>query len=77
MKIELIIIVFLAGMFIGYILKDLLTTEQKVQINVRKQKIKGDNSSIDAVVDVEVENKKERKGLFNRLKDRKLRKNSQ
>ena len=77
MKIELIIIVFLAGMFIGYIIKDSLTTERKVVVNVKKQKVKGENNVFDAVVDVQIDEKKERKGIVNWLKDRKLRRNSQ
>ena len=72
MKIELIIIVFLAGFALGYILCDLLTTERKVVVNVKKQKVKGENNVFDAVVDVQIDEKKERKGIVNWLKDRKL-----
>jgi uncharacterized membrane protein YciS (DUF1049 family) len=75
MKIELIIILFLAGFALGYILCDLLTTERKVTVNVKKQKVKGEGNVFDAVIDVDVDQKKERKSFFKRLKDRKLRKN--
>jgi len=75
-KFYLYIIVFISGFIIGYILKDLLTVEKKTIVNVKKQKVKGTGNTLDAVIDVEVEEKKERKGLINWFKQRKLRKNS-
>ena len=74
-KFYLYIIVFASGFIIGYILKDLLTVEKKTVINVKKQKVKGTGNSLDAVIDVEVEEKKERKKLTDIFKRRKLRKN--
>jgi len=74
-KFYLYIIVFASGFIIGYILKDLLTVEKKTVINVKKQKIKGTGNTLDAVIDVEVEEKKVRKKLTDIFKRRKLRKN--
>ena len=74
-KFYLYIIVFASGFIIGYILKDLLTVEKKKVINVKKQKVKGTGNSLDAVIDVEVEEKKVRKKLTDIFKRRKLRKN--
>ena len=71
----LYIIVFLAGFIIGYVIKDLLTIERKTEVNVKKQKIKGTGNTLDAVIDVEVEEKKVRKKLTDIFKRRKLRKN--
>jgi uncharacterized membrane protein YciS (DUF1049 family) len=70
-----IVISFLAGFALGYILCDLLTTERKVTVNIKKQKVKGENNTLEAVTDIEVDQKKERKGFFKRLRNRKLRKN--
>ena len=74
-KFYLYIIVFLAGFIIGYVIKDLLTIERKTEVNVKKQKIKGTGNTLDAVIDVEVEEKKVRKKLTDIFKRRKLRKN--
>ena len=71
----LYIIVFLAGFIIGYVIKDLLTIERKTEVNVKKQKIKGTGNTLDAVIDVEVQEKKVRKKLTDIFKRRKLRKN--
>jgi len=74
-KFYLYIIVFASGFIIGYILKDLLTVEKKTVINVKKQKVKGTGNTLDAVIDVEVKEKKVRKKLTDIFKRRKLRKN--
>jgi|AntRauMFilla1563_2_1112583.scaffolds.fasta_scaffold20108_1 uncharacterized membrane protein YciS (DUF1049 family) len=71
-KLHLIIIIFLAGFIIGYIVKDLLTVERKSVIHIKKQKIKGDGNEMEAVVDVAMEEEK-RPGLLTRIfKKRKL-----
>lgn len=70
-----IIISFLSGFVIGYITKDLLTIEKQVQVNIKKQKVKGENNVLDAVVDVEVQEEEKNKGLFKWFKNRKLRRN--
>jgi len=74
-KFYLYIIVFLLAYFLGYMTKDLLTIERKTVLNVKKQKVKGRGNSLDAVIDVEIEEKKERKKLTDIFKRRKLRKN--
>lgn len=61
------LIAFLLGFIIGYIVKDLLTIEKKVVVNVKKQKIKGEGNQIDTDFDIEIkEAKKERFKLFKR-----------
>lgn len=63
------LIALLVGFIIGYIVKDLLTIEKKVVVNVKKQKIKGEGNQIDTDFDIEIqEAKKERRKLFNRKK---------
>ena len=75
MKIELIILIYLLGCLSGYILKDVLTTERKVTVNIKKQKVKGENNTLEAVTDIEVDEVDKRKGLFSNWKGRKLRRN--
>ena len=70
-------IVGIACFALGWILCDLATVEKKVVLNVKKQKVKGTGNTLDAVIDVDIEEKKERKGLRNLFKRRKLRRNSQ
>lgn len=61
------LIALLIGFIIGYIVKDLLTIEKKVVVNVKKQKIKGEGNQIDTDFDIEIkEAKKERFKLFKR-----------
>ena len=43
MNIWVYIVVFAVGFIAGYIIKDLLTVEKKVEVVVKKQKIKGDD----------------------------------
>lgn len=62
------IIAVLVGFIIGYIVKDILTVERKIEVNVKKQKIKGDGSSIDADFDIDIQEKKKR--FFNRKKEK-------
>ena len=49
------VIVFLIGFAIGYITKDQLTVEKKVEVHIKKQKVRGENNVLDAVVDVQVD----------------------
>lgn len=49
------LIVFLIGFAIGYITKDQLTVEKKVEVHIKKQKVRGENNVLDAVVDVQVD----------------------
>lgn len=50
--------VALAGGWGGYILKDVLTIEKKIDVTINKPKIKGDGSSIDIDQDVQVDERK-------------------
>jgi uncharacterized membrane protein YciS (DUF1049 family) len=67
------ILVFLAGFIIGYIVKDLITIEKKVEVSINKQKVRGKGNTLTSDMDVTVDEKKQRKGLFSKLKERKLR----
>ena len=58
----------LVGFIIGYITKDLLTIEKKIEVNIKKQKVKGEGNSLDADIDVTVDEKKEKKRLFKKKK---------
>jgi hypothetical protein len=71
-----IIVCLLAGFILGYVVKDLLTVEKKTTVNVRKQKVKGEGNVFDAVIDVNVDEKKEPSKLRKWLERRKLRKNN-
>lgn len=70
-----LLITFLSGFALGWILCDVATIERKVEVNIKKQKIKGEGNTLEAVTDIEVQEKKQDKKLFNWFKRRKLRKN--
>lgn len=61
---EWYIITGLVCFVLGYITKDLLTVEKKIEVNVKKQKVKGRGNKLDSDIDVEVEEKRESKRLF-------------
>ena len=56
------------GFALGYIAKDLLTIEKKVEVNIGKQKVRGKGNKMDTDYDVQVEEKKERRKLFGNKK---------
>ena len=56
------------GFALGYIAKDLLTIEKKVEVNIGKQKVRGKGNNMDTDYDVQVEEKKERRKLFGNKK---------
>lgn len=64
------VIAVLVGFILGYITKDILTIEKKIDVTIKKQKVKGENNRLEADVSVQVEEKKQRKGLFSKLKRR-------
>ena len=64
------VIAVLVGFIFGYITKDILTIEKKIDVTIKKQKVKGENNKLDADISVQVEEKKQRKGLFSKLKQR-------
>lgn len=66
------VIAVLVGFILGYITKDILTIEKKIDVTIKKQKVKGENNRLEADVSVQVEEKKQRKGLFSKLKERKF-----
>jgi len=69
------ILVFLAGFIIGYIVKDLITIEKKVEVSINKQKVRGKGNTLTSDMEVQVDEKKERKKLTDIFKNRKLRTN--
>ena len=56
------------GFALGYIAKDLLTIEKKVEVNIGKQKVRGKGNKMDTDYDVQVEEKKERRKWFGNKK---------
>ena len=52
------IVVGLVCFLLGYITKDLITIEKKVEITIEKQKVKGKGNILDADLDIKVEEKK-------------------
>ena len=69
------ILVFLAGFIIGYIVKDLITIEKKIDVSINKQKVRGKGNTLTSDMEVQVDEKKERKKLIDIFKNRKLRTN--
>jgi hypothetical protein len=56
------------GFAVGYIVKDLITVEKKIDISIGKQKVRGKDNVMDNDYDVNVDQKKQRKRLFKRNK---------
>ena len=52
------------GFALGYIAKDLLTVEKKVEVNIGKVKQKGKGNDLDSDYDINVDEKKERRKWF-------------
>ena len=75
MNFYLITAIFLSGFILGYVVKDLITIEKKVEVSINKQKVRGTGNTFSSDVDVTVDEKKERKGLIKWIKERKLRRN--
>jgi len=62
-----ILLFFTLGVLVGYIIADLLQIENKVTLNVKKQKIKGKGNTLNSSFRL--------KDLINRRKKRRLHKN--
>jgi uncharacterized membrane protein YciS (DUF1049 family) len=73
MNFYLITVIFLSGFILGYVVKDLITIEKRVEVSVNKQKVRGSGNIFKSDMDVTVDEKKERKGLIKWIKHRKLR----
>lgn len=61
----------------GYILKDRLTIEKEVTVNIRRIKNKGDASSIDLTQDIDVTTEEQKVGWFERLKRKREKKKAE
>lgn len=60
------LLVFVVGFSVGYFVKDQLTVEKKIEVEVKKQVVKGKGNKLNADFDVNVnEVAKPKRRLFN------------
>ena len=63
-----IVILMLVAFIGGYITKDMLTVEKKIEVTIKNPKVRGRGNTMTIDADVEVEEKKERRKLFGKRK---------
>ena len=54
----------IVGFIFGYIAKDIMTVEKKVEVTIGKVKQKGKGNDLDSDYDINVDEKKERRKWF-------------
>lgn len=64
-----IVILCLLSFIAGYIVKDIITEEKKIEITIHKPKVKGRGNTMELDADLIVEEKRERRRLFKKRRN--------